>query len=196
MGDVGAGGHGGGNLGTPLGSSSRGGGKWSWRAGIWVIERQSNPSTLSRTLSRALHMTVTTVIAGQVKHISTQNNRRTTVYSTTSAPPRVPDLHTTPIIAPGTTPPVLRRTSLVLKISSFVDTVMNYTLLHTSIHQYQLNIVGDRDSAPTLLHGRDWATQQGGRSRSENLDRWLAGLRGLFVGSVLRPTPNSGQNDD
>ena len=28
-GDMGAGGHGGGNVGTPLGSSSRGGGKWS-----------------------------------------------------------------------------------------------------------------------------------------------------------------------
>ena len=45
-----------------------------WRD--WVIERQSKPSTLSRTLSRALNMTVTTVIAGQVKH---KNNRITTV---------------------------------------------------------------------------------------------------------------------
>ena len=33
--------------------------------------RQSKPSALSRTLSRALNMTVTTVIAGQVKPIRT-----------------------------------------------------------------------------------------------------------------------------
>ena len=48
-----------------------GGRRVTWRAGIWVIERQSKPSTLSRTLSRALNITVTTVIAGQVKHIRT-----------------------------------------------------------------------------------------------------------------------------
>ena len=52
----------GGRSGTP---------RYAWRAGIWVIERQSKPSTLSRTLSRALNITVATVIAGQVQPIRT-----------------------------------------------------------------------------------------------------------------------------
>ena len=34
-------------------------------------DRVKQPSAVSRTLSRALNMTVTTVIAGQVKHIKT-----------------------------------------------------------------------------------------------------------------------------
>jgi len=46
-------------------------------------ETASKPSALSRTLSRALNMTVTTVIAGQVEPVRTTvvNNRRTQFLS-------------------------------------------------------------------------------------------------------------------
>ena len=40
-------------------------------AGGDLGDRTKQPSALSRTLSRALNMTVTTVIAGQVNHIRT-----------------------------------------------------------------------------------------------------------------------------
>ena len=49
-----------------------GGSETLQRAGIWVIERQSKPSNLSQTLSRALNITVTTVIAGQGNPIRTK----------------------------------------------------------------------------------------------------------------------------
>ena len=52
--------------------------------GIWGIERQSKPSTLSRTLSRALNITVPTVIAGQVKPIRTTVEQQ--LYTTPHAP--------------------------------------------------------------------------------------------------------------
>ena len=45
-------------------------------AGGDLGDRAKQPSALSRTLTRALNVTVTTVIAGQVKPM---NNRRTTV---------------------------------------------------------------------------------------------------------------------
>ena len=54
------------------------------RAGIWVIERQSKPSTLPRTLSRALNITVATVIAGQVKPIKKKKRKKEQPYSVES----------------------------------------------------------------------------------------------------------------
>ena len=43
----------------------------AWWAGIWAIQNQTNQDALTPSLAGARKMTVTTVIAGQVKHTRT-----------------------------------------------------------------------------------------------------------------------------